>query len=98
MSWTKGKKVGEEGVMDKVIDTLCWVKKIRKAYFHGAVLVFNLLEEGVLVVVSHFKSNSWTLAMSREAYCMALNFPLYKQMIFSKQGIQYTRILSNLVG
>lgn len=50
MSWTKGKKVGEEGVMDKVIDTLCWVKKIRKAYFHGAVLVFNLLEEGVLVV------------------------------------------------
>lgn len=29
---------------------LFWVRRIRKAHFHGAVLVFNLLEEGVLVV------------------------------------------------
>lgn len=29
---------------------------------------------------------------------MALIFPLYKQMRFSKQGIQDIRILSNLAG
>ena len=46
--WTWGKEYGR--VKGHAFDTLCWVGRIREAYFHGAVLVFHLLEEGVFVV------------------------------------------------
>ena len=50
LSWTRRKEVEEERVKGHAFDTLCQVRRIREAHFHGAVLVFNLLEEGVLVV------------------------------------------------
>lgn len=37
-------------MQDYAVDTLCWVRRIKKAYFHRAALVFNLLEEEGLVV------------------------------------------------
>ena len=46
LSWTWGKEYGR--VKGHASDTLCWVRRIREAYFHGAVLMFHLLEEGVL--------------------------------------------------
>ena len=51
LSWTRRKEVEEERVKGHVFDTLCRLRRIREAHFHGAELVFNLLEEGVLVVV-----------------------------------------------
>ena len=48
LSRTWGKEYGR--VTGHAFDTLCWVGRIKEAYFHGAVLVFHLLEEGVFVV------------------------------------------------
>lgn len=32
------------------VDALCRVRRIKEVHFHGAVLVFNLLEERILFV------------------------------------------------
>lgn len=70
---------------DHTFGTLFGGRIIWKAHFYGVVAVFNLLEEGVLVMDILLQIiDSSTLAISREACSMALFFPLHKQDSLSK--------------